>query len=1161
MALTVKDRVKETTTTTGTGTITLAGAADGFQSFSAVGDGNTTYYCITDGSGNNAWEVGIGTYTASGTTLARTTILSSSNSGNAITLGTGTHNVFTTYSAEKSSFSDAGIELPYNVSGDTIVAGNGVGLNSDGTVSKIKETTSYNTSTSTLDSAGNSSTRILGQHYDQDNNVVVIFFRDANTYPSAIAGSVNTSTGVITWGSKIICSSNTCYTNDGYQCLTTGNHSGTFKYFYTYNRDSYYTRIWSGWFTASGTTLTMMGGSEYQMSSFGNQVSSRTVISCYDKNQQILLAQYQTYFSSGQAYYNLGWLQPTSNSLQRWNGGGWGYEQQGGGFKSGKQIWMWYDDNANRVLQAFTSSSDNEVKVERADGNGGYGTYGWQYAEDITSYSGTSNVISVVYNDSISRSIIITQHESSPYEIQTSMLECSSSGSSWVTKTNDNTTLFPAISTWSYGTWNRNWLAYLNADGKVYQSFKDTTDSNKWKVNAITCSTSSGFSSSIHEITSKESDMTNAAYNYAYLQLNGNYDFVGWLQTSSYDIECYSGKTLTTSNIGDYLGVAIDGNTSGNPVRVSLDGSINNSQTGLSQGSPIYIANDGTIGSSGDRNIGTAMSATSVRLHAPNPNELSIVAGEDLLKGQPVGVGSAGTGFLAKNVLSSSLNVGSTNEVIPGAQLSAEEAQGNQGAAYIGNNKWVVTYHNNSNYQACRVVEKSGDSFTLHTELVLYSNTNCGADVDVGKKNDGTQAIGIGITRATSSPAQLFIYTLASDNTLTLQDTLTASSSYSRNDGSNDMCIVKWVDCTARTLSGTTTLGSFMFLVSYAGIQWYDNSYAYVGNCYFGGSDYSLSASWNSLGSAGIQYYWTMKDQVCVAEHPTLPYVYIGTPREFRTGTWGIYKLYWSSDTSASWNSTSHVANQASDSNQTGLSIFTRNIDTSGTIYCYQYVFARYGTIVDFQLFYDPVTSTTDNSTPQTVGNTTEIQTSLNSGGLQVVDCFYDSEADKAILAYGNGINNDYDIHYGIFEPTNSSPYYTNPSNYTDTYSGWGREGSYRITFRFAGGDMYNNTRAIYNNFNDTAYGNGKNNLKDFGILRENYADNFLGIAQSDVTATNSVVLKTYGNVDSNQSGLTTGQLVALNKSTGAISTGQSVASTDKEIGVSTGTTKFIIKG
>ena len=46
MPLVVKDRVKETTTTTGTGTITLGGAASGFQSFSVVGNGNTTYYAI-----------------------------------------------------------------------------------------------------------------------------------------------------------------------------------------------------------------------------------------------------------------------------------------------------------------------------------------------------------------------------------------------------------------------------------------------------------------------------------------------------------------------------------------------------------------------------------------------------------------------------------------------------------------------------------------------------------------------------------------------------------------------------------------------------------------------------------------------------------------------------------------------------------------------------------------------------------------------------------------------------------------------------------------------------------------------------------------------------------------------------------------------------------
>jgi hypothetical protein len=104
MALVVKDRVKETSTTTGTGTFALAGAATGFQSFSVIGDGNTTYYTITDGTN---WEVGIGTYTSSGTTLSRDTILESSNSGNAVNWGAGIKDVFVTYPAERAVYTDA----------------------------------------------------------------------------------------------------------------------------------------------------------------------------------------------------------------------------------------------------------------------------------------------------------------------------------------------------------------------------------------------------------------------------------------------------------------------------------------------------------------------------------------------------------------------------------------------------------------------------------------------------------------------------------------------------------------------------------------------------------------------------------------------------------------------------------------------------------------------------------------------------------------------------------------------------------------------------------------------------------------------------------------------------------------------------------------------
>lgn len=97
MALVLKDRVKETTTTTGAGSITLAGAVAGFQSFSAVGDGNTTYYAIVAQTPGQ-WEVGLGTYTASGTTLSRDVVLASST-GSLVSFSAGTKEVFVTYPA------------------------------------------------------------------------------------------------------------------------------------------------------------------------------------------------------------------------------------------------------------------------------------------------------------------------------------------------------------------------------------------------------------------------------------------------------------------------------------------------------------------------------------------------------------------------------------------------------------------------------------------------------------------------------------------------------------------------------------------------------------------------------------------------------------------------------------------------------------------------------------------------------------------------------------------------------------------------------------------------------------------------------------------------------------------------------------------------------
>ena len=104
MALVLANRVQEAATANTTVSFTLTGAIAGFQSFAVIGDGNTTYYSATDGSGN--WEVGLGTYATTGPTLTRTTVYASSNTGSAVTFS-GPVNVFVTYPSGKSVNLDA----------------------------------------------------------------------------------------------------------------------------------------------------------------------------------------------------------------------------------------------------------------------------------------------------------------------------------------------------------------------------------------------------------------------------------------------------------------------------------------------------------------------------------------------------------------------------------------------------------------------------------------------------------------------------------------------------------------------------------------------------------------------------------------------------------------------------------------------------------------------------------------------------------------------------------------------------------------------------------------------------------------------------------------------------------------------------------------------
>jgi hypothetical protein len=134
MALIIKDRIKEGTTTTGTGDITLAGTAATFKTFSsALSDGDTTYYAIAHtASGVDEWEVGIGTYTVATNSISRDTIIEGSNASSPVNLSAGVKNIFITYPSNKAVYVDtSGRVQPTTTLMNTIKANDGAGSTLD----------------------------------------------------------------------------------------------------------------------------------------------------------------------------------------------------------------------------------------------------------------------------------------------------------------------------------------------------------------------------------------------------------------------------------------------------------------------------------------------------------------------------------------------------------------------------------------------------------------------------------------------------------------------------------------------------------------------------------------------------------------------------------------------------------------------------------------------------------------------------------------------------------------------------------------------------------------------------------------------------------------------------------------------------------------------
>ena len=201
MALALNDRVQQTGTANTTVSFTLSGSVVGFQSFSVIGNGNTTYYAATDVSGN--WEVGIGTYSTTGPTLTRTTILSSSNSGSAVTFS-GTVNVFVTYPSERS----------VNLDGSNNVSA--LGTIASGTWQGTTVGVAYG-GTGVTSSSGANSVMLR----DANQNVAVNRLNQANTSISA-AGGTTALTAASTYSQTLNGTGTQTYTMPDATTLTTG---------------------------------------------------------------------------------------------------------------------------------------------------------------------------------------------------------------------------------------------------------------------------------------------------------------------------------------------------------------------------------------------------------------------------------------------------------------------------------------------------------------------------------------------------------------------------------------------------------------------------------------------------------------------------------------------------------------------------------------------------------------------------------------------------------------------------------------------------------------------------------------------------------------------------------------------------------------------------
>jgi len=629
MARIVKDRIKQPSTTTGTGTITLSGSVAGFQAFSVLGNGSTTFYCIEDANGI-AFEVGIGTYT--GNTLARTTILESSNGGNAISLTSGTHTAFVTYPAERAGFNDEGLSPTLTASG-TITAGKPVIQNTNGTVTQVAETTTPNANPTfargNITTSSNTSTGAIT--YEATSGRHAYLYKDTGNsgYNTIVAGVW--SNGAMTWGTPtVVASAGAASDNNSVICAGNG------AVYFIYKQGSS-TKMYARAATISGTTFTFGTQAEF-MSDSGHSGFAEGAIG-FDKASGYIIACYS--YNDSSYGGDRTWVIPFSASGTTLTVGSTEYNVYTSNVGANRTNLI-YDPDTQRTVLIYCASNNNDKGTSRViQSTGSAGSPTLTLGSEVVWADQGTGKNDVIYDTANNRMFVSSYKQESGVDYWKGCIGTVTGGS-----TNSISWTAQSI-VWQPSGGNASTFA-STYDSSVNKGYIWIRENSVMKYNTIAIGTSSFTMGTLANLPDSTDQIVwnnhGAVYNSANGTVLGGRQYGGSTAYSQW-LSAFTGTT-TSSNLTptNYLGVASNSATTTNPVQINVNGSINNAQTSLTVDKDYYTTSAGSIvtrlNGSGvaqaTQFVGTALSATALELKTFPASTIVGKADGTVTKGKPV---------------------------------------------------------------------------------------------------------------------------------------------------------------------------------------------------------------------------------------------------------------------------------------------------------------------------------------------------------------------------------------------------------------------------------------------------------------------------------------------------------------------------------------------